>query len=184
MDTTDDNPCPAYQPFLIFFVFFYCLICCPSDVLNWKRFACPGFEEHDLTTKRHPASATTPPQFQHPNHRDHKTYDLVPGSLARLFPTFFCFPTLCRLGFGSCVVICVFIGISLAYRFQLRILADKARWWQIQEILLTLSVTNVKKAGREDYHTSVQHGLKPDLCCVCVCATSHEISTSIPLYQH
>ena len=81
-------------------------------------------------------------------------------------------------------VICVFIGISLAYRFQLRILADKARWWQIQEILLTLSVTNVKKAGREDYHTSVQHGLKPDLCCVCVCATSHEISTSIPLYQH
>ena len=64
-------------------------------------------------------------------------------------------------------------------RFQLRILAAKGRWWQIQEILLTLSVTNVKKAGREDDHTSVHNGLKLDLCCVC-----HENLTSIRLHQH
>ena len=60
-------------------------------------------------------------------------------------------------------------------------LAAKGRWWQIQEILLTLSVTNVKKAGREDHHTSVHNGLKLDLCCVCVC---HENLTSIRLHQH
>jgi len=74
---------------------------------------------------------------------------------------------------------CFHTGHSIDARFQLRILAAKGRWWQIQEILLTLSVTNVKKAGREDHHTSVHNGLKLDLCCVC-----HENLTSIRLHQH
>lgn len=79
------------------------------------------------------------------------------------------------------VPLCFHTGHIIDARFQLRILAAKGRWWQIQEILLTLSVTNVKKAGREDHHTSVHNGLKLDLCCVCVC---HENLTSIRLHQH